>query len=109
MSESSWRKLVFPFTSNEATQVGWGIVHLAEARHKELGSPANFAIFHSTEFSEDGRESFAVFYFSPVAAASFADILARYSAIPCDAPVPHEMFGIAFGDLHGSESWDLLK
>ncbi|OLE54345.1 MAG: hypothetical protein AUG51_08735 [Acidobacteria bacterium 13_1_20CM_3_53_8] len=84
----------------------------AQVRDVQLGSPAGFAIFSGTEY-EDENTAALCYYFSPVAATSCADILAPFSPIPCDVPDPDDPkivgFGLTYGTLQGSGSWDLLK
>lgn len=107
--DNQWYKIAFPLADTNMVGVAWNLVQLAGQIHNQLGSPKNFAIFSAMESNNEAERVDSVFYFSPVAAASCASILAPYSPVPCDKPVPHEMLALAFGTLQGSESWDLLK
>lgn len=82
------------------------LLALAERRDKELGNPSGFAVFDRRLPDSDG-EVFE-YYFSPVAASACAGMLASFLPELCDKPDP-EGLRIAYGDLLGTTSWDLLK
>ena len=106
----SWQKLVFPFPSEESVHLAFRITALAQERDRQIGNPKGFAVFSGPEFSDDERTSTICYYFSPVAAANCADVLAPYSPVDCDKPDPEALgFSLAYGDLQGPSSWDLLK
>lgn len=106
----SWCKIKFLSESNIVDRA-FALAFLAQQRDVAINSPKGFAIFSGWEFSDDDPQvSYYTLYFSPVAASSCSDLLASFSPIPCDKPDrTKQRFGLVYGDLEGSNSWDLLK
>lgn len=104
-----WHKLVFPLLSSNPAQQAFTITALAQNIDEQAGNPKGFAIFSGWEFGEDNASTNSVLYFSPVAASLCANAIAQ-PLIPCEKPDQNEEgFGLAYGDLQGPSSWDLLK
>ena len=104
----SWHKLAFPLLSREPVARAFQITTIAQSIDNQTGKQKGFAIFSKWESGKDNASTSLVLYFSPVAASLC--LAAIPSLAPCDKPdAEDEGTGIAYGDLQGSASWDLLK
>jgi len=108
----SWHRITFafPFADPPTERAIHALLAVCGQRAQQYPTKG-FAIFNALEsYRDDPQRSSQVYYFSPVAAQMCAEIIAPFSLAACDAPARNlENLSISYGDLMGSESWDLLK
>lgn len=102
MSEPSWYKVSFDLDVTMPIGDPLKLTIRANEIFFANGNPEGFAVFSVFE----DRETYML-YFSPVASALCADLLADHYAMPCEKPSPvTAAFNIHVGEIG---AWDLLK
>jgi hypothetical protein len=98
----SWYKVAFDEDANQ--QEIDGLFSKTTEKHIRSGGDKGFAVFSEVMPTDKGL--LTVFYYSPVAAQHCQQLLADYSAVPCDKPAPASALSLKIG---GRSSFKLLE